>query len=91
MGILKKPILWQNEMVQLIFVIAIGSNENYVFMSSSLIHLLTSNIFAIHELLKIKSLEQLKNHLSIFGFRKKLSKKTVHTVFFTALLCVFYR
>ncbi|GAA6427498.1 BglG family transcription antiterminator [Dielma fastidiosa] len=59
-GILKKPILWQNEMVQLIFVIAIGSNENYVFMSSSLIHLLTSNIFAIHELLKIKSLDQLK-------------------------------
>lgn len=59
-AILKKPIVWDHEIVQLVFLIANGNNENYVFMTSSLLQLVIHDIFAIHELLKATSLEQMK-------------------------------
>lgn len=60
MGILKKPITWQNEIVQLLFVIANGNNENYVFMTSSLIQMVIQDVFAIHELLKVTNFSQIQ-------------------------------
>lgn len=59
-GILKKPIIWDNETVQLVFVIANGNNENYVFMTSSLIQMVVQDIFAIHELLKVREFTQIR-------------------------------
>lgn len=59
-GILKKPIIWENEIVQLVFVVANGNNENYVFMSIALIQSVIKDIFAIHEIMKSKDFSQIQ-------------------------------
>ena len=60
MAILKKPIIWDDEIVQLLFVVANGNNEDYVYMTPSLIQLVLKNIFAIHELISAKSFEEIE-------------------------------
>lgn len=60
-GILKKPIVWDNEIVQLVFFIALSNNEKYVFMSINLIKSIICNIFAVHELLGIKDVASCKD------------------------------
>ena len=51
-AVLKKPIRWDNEVVQLVFLIALGKDEPYAFMSNSFASVRDQSYFTIQELLK---------------------------------------
>lgn len=58
---LKRPILWDDEMVQIIFLIINGQDERYTYMTVSLVQSIVNDVFVIHDLLNAKDVNDLKN------------------------------
>lgn len=60
LAILKKPILWNQEQVQLVICVANGKDEDYVFMVITLLQIILDDVFLIHNLLKLSDYQELK-------------------------------
>lgn len=57
-GVLKKPILWDRELVQLVFLVANGKEENKMFIYIEWLQALARQMNFVHEMLKVNNFKE---------------------------------